>query len=178
MAHRLGWSWLSTDSLARHPGRPWKTKPEVVPDHVAEHYLSLSVDELLADVLRHYKNNVWPIVESLVDVYATDPSKDCLVLEGSALWPDLVAGLDLDNIAAIWLTANVQFIQRRIYQASRYHQKTTRDRAMIDQFLNRALVFNEQMMEAVKRLGLFYIDVTTASSLEQLSGECLALLTG
>ncbi len=151
--------------------------PEVVPEHVAEHYLSLSVDELLTDVLRHYRDNVWPIVEALVVGQVTDPSKDGLILEGSALWPDLVATLDPDNIAAIWLTANRQVIARRIHQASHFRQKTRRERLMIEQFLNRALVFDEQMMEAVRRLGLHYLDVTAATSSEQLSDECLGLLT-
>ena len=177
LAHKLGWSWLSTDSLARHPGRPWRIKPEVVPEHVAEHYLSLSVDELLADVLRHYRENVWPIASALVIAHATDPSIDGLVLEGSALWPDWVAALDLDNIAAIWLTASNLFIAQRIHLESHYHQKTRHERLMIDQFLNRTLVFNEQMMVAVRQLGLLYLDVTAAPSLEQLSGESLALLT-
>ena len=57
LAARLGWTRISTDTLARHPGRPWRPAPEKVPDHVAEHYLSLSVNELLKDVLRHYRVN-------------------------------------------------------------------------------------------------------------------------
>jgi len=30
----------------RHPGRPWQAKPKKVPNHVADHYLLLSADEL------------------------------------------------------------------------------------------------------------------------------------
>ena len=73
LAARLGWRRLSTDSLARHPGRPWKTGGCVVPDHVAEHYLSLSVDELIEDVLAHYRS-LWPAIRDLVSAHATDPS--------------------------------------------------------------------------------------------------------
>ena len=87
LAARLGWTRISTDSLARHPGRPWKPKGEEVPDHVAEHYLSLSVDELLEDVLRHYRAVVWPKVEAIVASRLNDSCETGLVLEGSALWP-------------------------------------------------------------------------------------------
>ena len=66
LAANLGWTHISTDSLARHAGRPWKPHPEKVPDDVAEHYLCLSVDELITDVLRHYRVNVWPKVEAIV----------------------------------------------------------------------------------------------------------------
>ena len=105
IAANLGWNRISTDTLARHPGRPWRPAPEKVPDHVAEHYLSLSVDELIKDVLRHYRVNVWPKVEEIVASHINDPSRAGLIIEGSALWPELVATLDFDNIATLWLTA-------------------------------------------------------------------------
>lgn len=69
LADTLGWRLISTDELARHPGRPWRSAPERVPDHVAEHYLTLPVDELIADVLHHYRVNVWPSVETLIRRY-------------------------------------------------------------------------------------------------------------
>ena len=90
LAANLGWTHISTDSLARHPGRPWKPHPEKVPDDVAEHYLSLSVDELITDVLRHYRVNVWPRVEAIVASHIDKTSTARIVLEGSALWPEFV----------------------------------------------------------------------------------------
>lgn len=38
VASSLGWRTLSTDQLARHPGRPWALPPQFVPTHVDEHY--------------------------------------------------------------------------------------------------------------------------------------------
>lgn len=169
LALKLGWRCVSTDKLARHPGRPWRPKPNRVPDHVAEHYLGLSVEELMTDVLRHYKNNVWPMVEHLVISHAQEGSKEGLVLEGSALWPELVVALGMDNVSAVWLTAGNHFIEGRIRKESHYEEKTAREKEMIDKFLARTLVYNGRMMKAVKRLGLVHIDVETVSSLEQLS---------
>ena len=87
LAAELGWTHVSSDTLARHPGRPWKPEPEKVPDNVAEHYLSLSVDDLLRDVLCHYRVNVWPKVEAIVAPYSNDTSSAGVIVEGSALWP-------------------------------------------------------------------------------------------
>ena len=151
-------------------------KPKTVPEHVAEHYLSLSVDELITDVLLHYKNNVWPMIESLVVSHSTDLSTDCLVMEGSALWPELVVSLKLDNISAIWLTANNDLLEKRIYNESQYKEKTLREKAMIDKFLKRTLVYNERMMDAVNRIGLLSLDLEMSSSPEELSDMCLELL--
>ena len=47
---------------------------------------------------------MWPLVEELVRD-ALGPGGEGLVLEGSGVWPDLVAGLLSDRVAAVWLTA-------------------------------------------------------------------------
>ena len=176
LASTLGWRYLSTDSLARHPGRPWKTRPETVPPHVAEHYLTLSVDELIADVLRHYRDNVWPIVEAFVRLHVIDPTQSGLVMEGSALWPESVVSLDQDTIAAVWLTASDDLLTTRIHDASRYAEKTGNERRMVSKFVQRTLAYNALMIAATNRLGLPSIDLETTSSLQDLADRCLALL--
>ena len=95
LADRLGWRLISTDNMARHPGRPWRSASDRVPDHVAEHYLTRSVGELITDVLHHYQANVGPNVETLIRSATTEASSDRMILEGSALWlaRDTVAGL-------------------------------------------------------------------------------------
>ena len=45
LAAKFGWSYRSTDKLARHPGRPWvSANKKAIPEHVAEHYGTLSVE--------------------------------------------------------------------------------------------------------------------------------------
>jgi 2-phosphoglycerate kinase len=176
LAIKLGWRHISTDSLARHPGRPWRTKPESLPLYVAEHYLSLSTDALIEDVLRHYRN-MWPNVESIITAHATHHSTEQLILEGSALWPEFVAILSLDKIAAIWLTASNDFFQARIHKASQFEEATVQRKVMIQKFLERTHLYNEQMMDAIKRLGLVSINVETTASLNELSDICLKALS-
>src|SRR5436853_7820845 len=80
LAARLGWRCMSTDRLARYPGRPWGG----VPAHVAEHYRALSPDELIDDVIRHYAR-MWPAIRSVIAAHAGDHSTERLILEGSAI---------------------------------------------------------------------------------------------
>ena len=55
LSSEYGCDIRSSDRLAKHPGRPWTGVGEAaVPEHVEEHYESLNVNELLADVLNHY----------------------------------------------------------------------------------------------------------------------------
>ncbi|MBK3617974.1 hypothetical protein JHN50_25515 [Streptomyces sp. MBT98] len=69
VAERLGFEHRSTDGLARHPGRPWRTPEREVPPHVAEHYGTLTTDELIASVLAHYER-LWPRIEELISTAA------------------------------------------------------------------------------------------------------------
>jgi 2-phosphoglycerate kinase len=176
LAARLGWSYLSTDKLARHPGRPWQSPPQTVPQHVAEHYQTLSVDELIADVLRHYRGNVWPLIENIVTTRATDLSTDRLVLEGSALLPERIATLPSPKIVAIWLTASHALLAQRIYAESQYAAKSRPEKALIDKFLQRTWRYNDLMLEDVKRLGLASLVVDDASHLDELIATCQTLI--
>ena len=171
----MGWPRVSTDSLASHPGRPWWPEPEQVSEHVANHYLSLSVDELPSDVLRHYRANVWPKVEAIVTSHTADASGAGVVVEGSALWPEFATSLDFDTTAALWLTAGEEVFRQRIYSSSRYHSKSPRERMMVDKFLQRTLAYNSRMVEAVRRHGFILVDVRQ-SSLAELTERCLSEL--
>lgn len=142
---------------------------------MAEHYLSLPVDELIEDVLHHYRVNVWPKVEEIVASHINDPSQAGLIIEGSALWPELVATLDSENIAALWLTASEEVFRQRIRDESLYHSKSLRERRMIDKFLQRTLVYNAQMIEIANRHGFILVDVQQ-SNLVELTKKCLSML--
>ena len=175
LAATLGWTHVSTDSLARHPGRPWRPAPEKVPDHVAEHYPSLSVEELIEDVLHHYRVNVWPKVEAILASHSNDPSATGIVLEGSALWPEFATSRDFDKIAAVWLTASDDVFRRRIHAASLYTSKSPRERKMIDKFLERTLAYNARMVDAVNQHGFPLVNVQQ-SNLPELTQRCLSTI--
>jgi len=175
LAKKLGWTQISTDKLARHPGRPWRPESQQVPDHVAEHYLSLSVRELIEDVLHHYKVNLWPQVEAIVTAAAINTSKERIIVEGSALWPEFVTTLDVANFAAIWLTASDAVFEQRIRAASHYGTKSPRERRMVDKFLKRSLLYNAQMMDVIRQHGLVSVDID-AASVDELTQRCLSLL--
>ncbi|HEY0737176.1 MAG TPA: hypothetical protein VGD69_19825 [Herpetosiphonaceae bacterium] len=175
LAAQLGWRHISTDSLGRHPGRPWPSHGRAVPQHVVEHYLALSPDDLFDAVLHHYQR-LQPAIAALITTHAGDPTAESLILEGSALWPEFVAGRIDDRVAAVWLTASSNLLRRRIYQASRIETTTGDEQLIIHKFLSRALRYNQHMLEAVQRLGLASIDVESTSSPDELSLRCLEIL--
>ena len=178
LAAKLGWSYRSTDKLARHPGRPWvSANGKAIPEYVAKHYSTLSADALFLDVLSHYEKNVLPQVEAIVHSHGSDLSTECLILEGSALWPGFVAKLvDENRVKAIWLTASDQFFRNRIFSESNFYNVGEDEKHLIQKFLARTLFYNKFMREKVERLRFMCIDVESVSIEDELSNKCMELI--
>lgn len=177
VADRAGFEYVSTDRLARHPGRPWRTPQWEVPAHVAEHYRSLTVDELISSVLDHYER-LWPRIQELItDRAAGRGAGPGLVLEGSALWPDRVARLTAPHTAAVWLTAQDAVVRTRMYEGSRYGEATAEERQLIEKFLARTVRYQSLMRGSLDRLGLDHIDAGADCSPEDVAGAVLRAVT-
>ena len=169
LAERPGWAHASTDMLARHPGRPWPAGGRTVPAHVAEHYGELETEALIASVLAHYAT-VWPQAEALIRRHAENPTEPRLVLEGSALWPNRVAALDLPTVSAIWLVGEPPLLRDRIPAESRHAETDQCGRRLIDRFIARAIAFDAHLRMEIERLGLRSLNATDASPETVLAG--------
>jgi hypothetical protein len=166
LAAKLGGEHVSTDSLARHPGRPWATSSGPFPKHLRTHYLSLSVDELTTEQLRHYQR-LWPRIEAT----AADTGARQLVLEGSGVLPQRAAALK--STAAVWLTASADVLRDRIYSASRFDELAPEEKVIVGKFLGRTKRYDQIILSAVTSLGLTSIDTSTAPSTAELMEQCL-----
>lgn len=170
LAARLSGEHVSTDSLARHPGRPWATSSGPFPEHLRTHYLSLSVDQLTTRQLHHYQR-LWPRIEAMTAARAADTSARRLILEGSGVLPQQATALR--SAATIWLTASADVLRARIYSASRFDELTPEEKVIVEKFLGRTKQYDQLMLSAVTNLGLTSIDTSAAPSTTELMEQCL-----
>jgi hypothetical protein len=98
------------------------------------------------------------------------------VLEGSALWPELVAELDLPTVRAIWLTADDAVFDARIRHESGFEQAGPAGRQLIESFAARTRLYNATMMQAVRRIGLPFVTATAEMTEDEMAVACLAKL--
>ena len=154
-----------------------------LPDgHLRKEHVSLDAQvldaaiELLGNRENTHTETIKARIESIVAFHADDEANGCLVLEGSALWPQSVVTGTLNRTAAIWLTAGDGLFQARIYRDSQIKSKTGPEKQMIEKFLARTIVYNCQMMAAVEQLGLPWLNVESARSLDDLVKLCLAAI--
>lgn len=171
IAARLGRGNISTDRMARHPGRPWVAAPDIVPPHVVKHYLERDAEALTAAQIAHYRR-MWPIVEAFAR-YHRLPEVEPIVLEGSGVWPDDIVALRAADVSAIWLTGPPDLIAARIRNESGYATADATARQLIDKFIARSQGYDVRMMERVRALGLPFIAVTSETTVAALAEESL-----
>lgn len=168
LANHFGAELVSTDHLARHPGRPWKASIDLIPAHVIEHYETLPIDELIIDVLAHYQKQ-WPKIQAIIE----ESDAPFLIIEGSAIGPHWTAAHLKDKVAGIWLIAKPDLIQKRIYRNSGYEERSEREQFLIDQFCKRSIRFNEFVLKEVKQHSLPYLEVDLQISRAELAQLCM-----
>lgn len=169
IAADLGWAYVTTDRLGRHPGRPWRADGAPPRDHVVAHYETYDVEELTAAQLRHYGwdpdagaavGGMWPRVAGTVAA-----AEGGLVLEGSGVWPDLAAPLTGPDIAAVWLTADADTLRARIRTESGYAGRAPDAQALIAAFTGRTLHYDALMRAALAHLDRTALDATEPGDL-------------
>lgn len=177
LAGRLAYEALSTDQLARHPGRPWPRGDIAVPPHVAQHYSTLGPDALIDSVMAHYEG-MWPMVRARIEGCIAEAASPGLVLEGSALLPARVAELAGDRMTPLWLTADEALLETRMRAESRYADADRDGRALIDAFLERTRRYQRLTIAATDRLGLPTLRVRADETIEAVADRALALIGG
>ncbi|MGN6531034.1 MAG: hypothetical protein ACTHK0_04710 [Ginsengibacter sp.] len=169
LAAKTAFNNLSTDSLARHPGRPWKERLREIPLHVQEHYCNLPVDELVRDVVKHYEK-IWPIVQQVIET-----NTNGLILEGSALLPKLIQQLNLKTITPVWLTATDAFLKDRVYKSGNYSNKSIKEKYLIDKFAERTIAFNRMILKETEEFNFPCLEVERFGKLQDLVNKCIQI---
>ncbi|NER51233.1 MAG: hypothetical protein F6J92_32110 [Symploca sp. SIO1A3] len=176
IASQLCWHFQSTENIAQHVNRPWQTPPKPVKRFVAYHYETLSGEQLVADLERHYNRNVWPTASELITTHACDHRQSHIVVEGAALLPDLVSQIDFENVAKIWLTAPDEVLRERIHKTSEYELKSSSEKLLIDKFVERTCRINHRITSKAETYSLTAVDTSNYSSLSDLERVVLRKL--
>ncbi len=171
LAHSLAdvckWPVVSTDMLARHPGRPWHDPPE----HVLEYFDKLSDDAVYRFLCAHHKNMAPMIAAKLSDAKSL---KQPIILEGAALRPELLDGQLDASALCVCLYASPGFLRGRMLNASKYDTKTGKMRRIIDRFITRSLTDNAALLAAAKIAGFQCVDVADRQAVENCRVNVLA----
>ncbi|QLF71224.1 AAA family ATPase [Peteryoungia desertarenae] len=167
LAEELGWESISTDSLARHPGRPWLG----VSPHVKEYYSRLSDEAIYWFLLAHHEN-MWPMMRQRI--CAAQSAQAPLIFEGSALRPEYLGEILSREIRSFLLYADNNVLQERIRAEAGYHVADAASRHVIDRFIERSLRDNLEMHAAALKHGVQIADAADNAAMVGLFDEMVS----
>lgn len=167
LSEKLGCEAISTDSLARHPGRPWPGIPAPVEDY----YTQLSA-ETIHWFLKVHHQNIWPLIRSLID--NTSGTGNPAIFEGAALRPEFISPLLGGTVAGVFLHAGNDFLLERMRSHAQYDDATASQRQIMDAFIERSLRENTEMLASAQQHHLPVVDVTKPQALETLVANLAA----
>ena len=166
IARLLGRELISTDDLARHPGRPWPT----VRPQVAEFYSELS-DNTIHWFLKVHHENLWPRIEQIIEL-RRQLSKP-FILEGSALRPEYMARIKAGVVRPVLLHGDNEFLRIRLIEGSRLQHVDQASAAVIRKFIERSLRENCEFVKTACELNIQCIDIAVPGALDTLMQEFL-----
>lgn len=166
IARLLGRELISTDDLARHPGRPWPT----VRPQVAEFYSELS-DNTIHWFLKVHHENLWPRIEQIIEL-RRQLSKP-FILEGSALRPEYMARIKAGVVRPVLLHGDNEFLRIRLIEGSRLQHVDQASAAVIRKFIERSLRENSEFVKTARELNIQCIDIAVPGALDTLMQEFL-----
>lgn len=167
LSDRLRCEAISTDSLARHPGRPWPR----VPVPVEEYYSQLSA-ETIHWFLKIHHQNIWPSIRTMID--SRSGTGTPAIFEGAALRPELISPLLGDEVAGVFLHAGNDFLLERMRCHARYQDAAAEKRRIIDAFIERSLRENTDMLASAQEHRVPVVNVTQPRAFETLLTDLAA----
>ena len=167
LSERLRCEAISTDSLARHPGRPWPG----IPAPVEEYYSQLS-PETIHWFLKIHHQNIWPLIRTMIDSRSGTGAP--AIFEGAALRPELISPLLGSTVAGVFLHAGNDFLLERMRSHAQYEDATADRRRIMDAFIERSLRENTDMLASAQEHHLPVVDVTQPQAFETLLTDLAA----
>ncbi|MBO9656902.1 MAG: hypothetical protein J7562_21430 [Agrobacterium tumefaciens] len=167
LGERLRCEATSTDSLARHPGRPWPG----IPAPVEEYYTRLSA-ETIHWFLKIHHQNIWPLIRTMID--SRSGTGNPAIFEGAALRPEFISPLLGCGAAGVFLHADNDFLLERMRSHARYEDATAGQRRIMDAFIERSLSENTEMLASAREHRIPIVDVSEADAFESLASDLVA----
>ena len=167
LAAALDIELISTDDLARHPGRSWPgPRPQV-----AEYYERLS-DETLHWFLKVHHENMWPRIGHIMEDRLRRSTP--FILEGSALRPEYMATVDSALVKSVFLYAEDDFLRCRMIDESGFDSASPSAEVIIEKFIGRSIRDNREMLKAARGADLQCVDVARPDAIEALLNELVS----
>lgn len=173
LAAKYEYGCISTDDIGEIIGTVSEVDPMKNFDY-REYYISKSIEDLINDIFLYHRR-LWPSIKHLIEIHSNWSSP--IIIEGWALYPNLVKLIENDNLRTIWLVSDEDVLEQRLLSHKDFYRGSSDEQKMITNYLLRSLWHNETIFQQVNELNHDLIRVTKDLSEESLVEKAIDILT-
>ncbi|MCF7957983.1 MAG: hypothetical protein K9M57_05985 [Phycisphaerae bacterium] len=175
IAMELGFGYLCSEDLAdgiiavtnRNTHESLHILEQV--DH-REYFMSHSAARMVSDAQTRNKA-CWPAVERVIMNHMNYLGP--IVIEGWDILPHQVRKLQVEGVAALWLTAGKDVFEQRVMQQEDYFVNTTGMEMFMQRFIERSVSYDELIRQHLDELELPRVDVKPDMSEQEIIERCM-----
>lgn len=165
IASKLEWPCISTDDI----GEVLQTVTDINPmkgQDYTDYYINTDKEKLIEDIIK-YHAQIESAIKKLIDIHSTWGNP--IIIEGWALYPDILDDLDTEEVKSVWLIANKQLLESRLQSNTSFYKDTENPEKMLENYLYRSLWHNDFLLEQCKLKNQIYILIDGNESPSELA---------
>jgi len=137
-------------------------------------YYALRTPQQLVDDIVAYHKKVEPAIARLVEVHSNWGSP--LVMEGWALYPEFVCGIENEQVFSVWLIAEPGLFESRMRANSSFLDNAAQPEKVIEGYLYRSEWHNKTLLDQCKAGQRNYIVVEERTTPEEIVDRIMAFV--
>lgn len=148
LASKYEYGCISTDDIGEIISTVSDINPMKDLDY-REYYVNKSIEDLITETSL-YHQKLWPSIRHLIEIHSTWSSP--IIIEGWALYPQLVEDIKADNIRIIWLVADEAVLEQRLRSQKDFYKGSSDEETMITNYLGRSIWHNSTIANQINEL--------------------------
>ena len=139
-----------------------------------EYYIQKSFEELINEVYEYHKKISSSAIERLISIHSSWSSP--IIIEGWALYPDMLKNIANENIKKIWLICGEKVLESRLAGSRSFYSGASYEEAMMSKYLRRSIWHNNKILNECIATGDKYIHIANEMEIEELLKRSTSLL--
>lgn len=118
------------------------------------------------EYIKEYHKKIKPAIQRLIEIHSTWGSP--IIIEGWAIYPDIMEKIRSDSISAIWLITDESLLRKRLIDNANFYKNAVDPIAMRENYLSRSIWHNNFLLEQCKKKNQKFLLLSGRESLDEL----------
>jgi 2-phosphoglycerate kinase len=137
-----------------------------------DYYSNTKKEQLIADIAAYHRH-LEKSIHKLIEIHSSWGSP--LIMEGWALYPNMIAEINPDNVFSVWLIAENGLLKQRLLKSD-FYQDAGNPEKVIENYLHRSEWHNEKIWEQCKSTKQKFLRVGQNTKPEEIVKSIYGLL--